>query len=388
MVTDSGRSVNMPAACTAAAGLIFCLWVLTTGGEALCVTDGCGIFRDFRLAGYSLWEAGAALFGSLALLSLLRLSTLALILSFAALLADAVLLGVMIFTAPCLNCLIVGALTAICYLCLLHGASRGKESGRSLLACAWTLLFLFNIGGLVREASHPWAVLAPEKPAAVNIWFSPSCPACRQVAAHYENLPGAAWHPVAEDPRDLHVIRAMDENLKKGMPLPEAIEKARAVVPAMPGQTPAARLAMLRPSMLLLQFRLWVNQAHVLAAGSGRLPLIEFSGLPSFLAAPARQDPHSAATPPVVRQPSPAAEDALSPSAGDSKEPALPSPQETQPGESPSLPEMPAAADPRPSGEDWQDFGVAGFCGGEKKEPCDGNPAPAAPQAISTDGML
>ena len=63
MVTDSGRSVNMPAACTAAAGLIFCLWVLTTGGEALCVTDGCGIFRDFRLAGYSLWEAGAALFG-------------------------------------------------------------------------------------------------------------------------------------------------------------------------------------------------------------------------------------------------------------------------------------------------------------------------------------
>ncbi len=370
MLTNSGRPANLAAICTGAAGLIFCLWVLTTGGEALCVTDGCSIFHDFRFAGYSLWEAGAALFSALTLLCVFKLTLLALLASGAALLADTFLLGVMLFTAPCLNCLIVGAFTAVCYLCILNGNRRGKESGRSLLACLWTLLFLFNIGGLVKDVSEPWAVISPAKPAPVNIWFSPSCPACLRLLEHFQSFPDAAWHPVAEDARDIHVIHAMMRNLEQGMPLPEAAEKAGAAIPAPFAEDPGTRLAMIRPSMLLLQFRLWINQAHVLEAGSGRLPLLEFAGMPSFLSgAPGKKPAAQAADGPAAQAP--------------------PLPDMT--GEGPAAGNAPVLQAPvpeaRPNGQDWSSFGVAGFCGGDKKEPCrDGEPEISG-QGIDIGGM-
>jgi hypothetical protein len=54
------------------AGLLFCLWVHLTGGESLCLTDGCTLFQDFRLAGFSLWQGGLVLFSLLLVLCLLR----------------------------------------------------------------------------------------------------------------------------------------------------------------------------------------------------------------------------------------------------------------------------------------------------------------------------
>ncbi|MBR3880681.1 MAG: hypothetical protein IKJ34_03690 [Mailhella sp.] len=81
-------------------GLLFCLWVMLSGGEALCLTDGCSLFQDFRLAGISLWQGGVVLFGLLLLTAVLRFSRLGLVLAGLALVADALLLGVMLFTAP------------------------------------------------------------------------------------------------------------------------------------------------------------------------------------------------------------------------------------------------------------------------------------------------
>ena len=66
------RPFPLVAAAVSLAGLLFCLWVFFTGGEALCLTDGCTLFQDFRLAGISLWQAGAFLFAVLLILSLLR----------------------------------------------------------------------------------------------------------------------------------------------------------------------------------------------------------------------------------------------------------------------------------------------------------------------------
>ncbi|MGN1038326.1 MAG: hypothetical protein ACI4P0_02905, partial [Mailhella sp.] len=63
------RSLPWPAAILSLAGLLFCLWVFMTGGQALCLTDGCTLFQDFSLAGISLWQAGAFLFSCLLALS-------------------------------------------------------------------------------------------------------------------------------------------------------------------------------------------------------------------------------------------------------------------------------------------------------------------------------
>jgi hypothetical protein len=98
--------------------------------------------------------------------------------------------------------------------------------------------------------------------------------------------------------------------------------------------------------MLLLQFRLWKNRAHVLAAGSDRLPFVEFKGLPSFLN-----------------------------------------------GEKKSVPPTPERGANSPAEVPGIDLGVAGFCGGEKKkEDCESNdstkmshPYPSGP--IDTSGM-
>ena len=53
----SPRPFSPAAAAASLAGLLFCLWVFLTGGRALCLTDGCTLFQDFRLAGISLWQA-------------------------------------------------------------------------------------------------------------------------------------------------------------------------------------------------------------------------------------------------------------------------------------------------------------------------------------------
>ena len=120
----------------------------------------------------------------------------------------------------------------------------------------------------------------------------------------------------------------MTERLKNGMPLAQAAAEARKAVPEAEAfeNDASFRLGLLEPSMLLLQFRLWRNHAHVLAAGSDRLPFVEFKGLPAFLA-----------------EPRPAPERGEKP---------------TPEADAPVLTDIPG-------------LGVAGFCDGESEIPCE-----------------
>ncbi|MBP3730591.1 MAG: hypothetical protein J6I40_03870 [Mailhella sp.] len=357
MTTIHPRSTPLLPAILSAAGIAFCSWVMMTGGDALCVTEGCSLFQDFRIAGYSLWEGGLVFFTLLLLLCLLRLSGVAALTAGAGLAADIILLSVMLFTAPCFNCLAAGALIALCYLALLHEAksSRTGKTGHSLLAAAWTVLFLFNVGGIIRDASVPWTPVTHDGSGDVQVWFSPSCPACQKLVLQYENIPGAAWYPVAEDAADLWVIKSMADELAKGVPLPEAAARAREAVPRPFVETPSNRMAMLRPGMLLLQLRLWINRAHVLSAGSSRLPFVEFKGLPAFLmpADPAAQEKQDAQ------------DEHTRTELGGTHHP-------EQNGQ--TIPELPG-------------LGVAGFCDGESPEPCQDDARPSAP-SIDTSGMF
>ena len=339
----SPRPFSPAAAAASLAGLLFCLWVFLTGGRALCLTDGCTLFQDFRLAGISLWQAGIVLFSVLLVLSLLRLSRAAFLLASLALAADTVLLGIMLFTAPCVNCLIVGSLIALSFL-TFRTAVQPVHRERSVLAVVWCVLLVVDLGGVVRDMADPWSPL-PAKDSSVQVYFSPSCRACRTLLSHADSLADAAWYPVPEDTRDIWIIADMAERLERGTPLEKAAEEARLAAPdpADFEKDASFRLGLLKPGMLLLQFRLWRNHAHVLAAGSDRLPFVEFRGLPAFLAETPAPDPAESA---------------------------------------------PRAADPS-AVPDIPGLGVAGFCGGESETPCEDIPTPPdAPSLIDTSGMV
>ena len=341
----STRPFSPAAAAASLAGLLFCLWVFFTGGKALCLTDGCALFQDFRLAGVSLWQAGIVLFSVLLALALLRFSRAAYLLAALALAADAVLLCVMVFTSHCLTCLLVGALIALNYL-ILRADNLPPRRERSTLAAVWLVLLVIDLGGVARDLADPWSPLpAPEQGSSVQVYFSPSCRACQTLIANSDRLADAAWYPVPEDARDVLIIADMADRLEKGESLEQAVQNARrnAPDPAAFEQSVASRLSLLKPSMLLLQFRLWRNHAHVLAAGSDRLPFVEFKGLPAFLA----------------------------------EEPTPEEPQERAPAAPPSdaLPDIPG-------------LGVAGFCGGGDDAPCEEPPSPPSSSGlIDTSGM-
>lgn len=337
MLDDRSNIPLLPAA-AAASGLLFCLWVAFTGGRELCVTDGCSLFQDFRIAGFSLWHGGAAFFASLLALCLLKWKKTARILAGTALAADTVLLAVMIFTAPCMNCLAAGSLIALCAWTLRRDACGMPRRSSPLLA-VWCALLICNAGGLAKELAGPWSPLPPSGDGSVRVWFSPSCPACRTLAEQSSDIGAARWHPVPEGPRDIWVIAEMTRRLKDGASLPEAISSAQAAVPP-PGEfdaLPGYRIGLLSPGMLLLQLRLWRNQAHVLASGSPRIPLVEFSGIPAFLQekpAPGKDPGHAAHESP------------------------------------PALPGLKAG----------------GFCSGEEDAPCDPGASPGG-SLIDTSGM-
>ncbi len=340
----SVRPFPLAAAAVCLVGLLFCLWVFFTGGKTLCLTDGCTLFQDFRLAGVSLWQAGAVLFAALLSLAALRLTRPAYLLASLALAADAVLLCVMVFTAPCVNCLIVGALIALSFLAF-RGAATPERKERSTLLALWTVLLIIDLGGVARDLAEPWSPLpATGEQASVQVYFSPSCRACQTLLSRADELENARWYPVPEDARDIWIIAAMNERLDKGIPLAKAVEEARRAAPdAEVFENDAGyRLGLLKPGMLLLQFRLWRNHAHVLAAGSDRLPFVEFMGLPSFLTE-------------------------------------APAPE----------PERRAEAAESDASFLLPDLNVAGFCDGESETPCEEGPTPpSSGNLIDTSGMM
>ena len=280
-------------------GLLFCLWVLNTGGKELCLTSGCTLFQDLRLAGISLWHAGTVLFGLLLLLCLIRFTRVARALALVAVLADTILLGIMLFTAPCVNCLIVGMLIALSCFSLCRSENR---SARPRLLMVWLIFLILDLGNAVHGLADPWSLTDNNDQASIQIYFSPSCRACQTLTTQSSHLENARWYPVPEDGRDIWIIHEMIRRMESGMSLAQAAEEARKAVPESPAfdQMQKYRLGLLHPEMLLLQFRLWKNHAHVLAAGSDRLPFIEFLGLPAALvpsAAPKEENNHQASTP-------------------------------------------------------------------------------------------
>lgn len=257
-------------------GAAFCAWSASGNELNLCFTAGCSLYQDVTIAGISLWWAGVGAFLFLGFLAVFGRPWFGIIAAGACLLADALLLLLMMLTAPCVACLAGAVLFALCYVTFRQTAARrGIDTGRSVLLYAWAVLFIINIGAVVRAETGTWAMLGPQD-ATVRVYFSPSCKACRETVTALSGRVNVAFYPVAENEADWASILAMKHAVNTGASMGEAI-----LAKAAPSQ---GFWADYTSDILLLRFRLLCNRAHVLSAGSQTLPFVEYQGMPSGLA--------------------------------------------------------------------------------------------------------
>lgn len=327
------------ALCISLLAAAFCIWSAFGNDVNFCVTAGCSLYQDFTLGGISLWWAGCGTFALLALLALLGAASLGRAVAGLALLGDAALLLLMALTAPCVSCLVVAVFFALGYMSFRHAearAGRGREprARRSLLLWVWAALFIVNVGAVARSQAALWPITENGDEASVRMFFSPSCPSCREGIALLSGHVDVAFYPLAENDNDIYKVANMRRLLDTGMNLAEALAQSLEV--ARP-----SGLAAWSPDLLWLRFRMLRNKAHVFSSGAQTVPFFEYRGLPAMLVKQNKsRAPQSQATPP----PAPAAPFSAAPPMTD-RPAAVPS----QPGADAALP-----LDPQ----------VAGQCGG------------------------
>ncbi|WP_022656285.1 hypothetical protein [uncultured Desulfovibrio sp.] len=266
--------------CIALLAAAFCIWSAFGNGVNFCVTAGCSLYQDFTVGGISLWWLGTGTFAVLALLALLGAAAPGRLLAGLALLGDICLLLLMALTAPCVSCLVVAVFFVLTYLGFRHaeqGQARGRgiQPRRSPLLLLWILLFTVNVGTVTRSQTAIWPIAEGDE-ATVRMFFSPSCPSCREGIDILSGHVDVAFYPLAENDSDVYRVAQMRRLLDTGMNLAEALGQSQNV-------PPARGFAALSPDLLWLRFRMLRNKAHVFSAGAQTVPFFEYHGLPSIL---------------------------------------------------------------------------------------------------------
>lgn len=284
------------------AGILFCLWVALSSSEADCLATGCALYKDIAIAGISLWYVGAVAFAFLFLCALLRKNSLAYFCVSCMLIADIALLALMAFTAPCTNCLIVAALFACTFLFFrqsvkkIDTASHSNDAGPfhiSWIFCIWGLFFFSNGLALVNEQMEAWIIHGrPDAP--MRIYFSPSCPSCRQAISTFAPLDAqVAFLPVAEDEADVYAIATIKNQLAKGESFFIAFRHATQINTAQPDLSFA--------DYIELQWHLLRNKVRFYASDSPVLPLIQMHGMPKGnIISPSQHSAHFSTTVPLT----------------------------------------------------------------------------------------
>ena len=327
-------------------GLVWCGYVaFPTANPAPCVTSGCALFRDSKFAGISLWWVGGAYFFLLTVLCLKGSRSVARILAMLALFADAILLVIMLLTAPCFECLVVAAIMALCYYSLKptqDGWFAGVEVSPSLLLPVWFGLFLGNSVLAVNE-QFPLQPIGNVRNAEVRIYFAPSCRACREAVS---SPLGATMelYPVLEREEDFDSFLRLIAMLKDNVPLNEAI--MRSINEAEP--VPSVSLY----ERMVLTVQLLRNKAALLRQGIHGLPLIQANGWkvekPSASGGQAgssgRSRANAATPPPQPRNPEVPQVPPLSETPPEGSAAGFTAPDHLQPGNGTALPDF--LADP------------------------------------------
>lgn len=283
MFSSSQRlSVSWLCICLASIGAAYCTFQVLptlaplTGGAPLaveipCPGAGCSLFQDFAVYGISLWWAGVAYFLSMMLFCLKRAHGFALFMATAALLADAVLIIIMLLTAACVACLGGAAIVGLLFLALRsHMTARVLPApGPSFVFLVWCGLFIAAVASAATEFVEPWDI-ADSGDQNRRIYFSPSCPACRDAITVFAG--NAAFIPVAEKDSDYAAIRVMHEEIQKGSTIAEALRASD-----------TAKGEPFSLETVIFRLKLLRNKAEVLKLGFDKLPLIMINGIPHDL---------------------------------------------------------------------------------------------------------
>lgn len=259
--------------CTALIGAAYCgIQAVPTPVEVPCPGTGCLLFQDFAVYGVSLWWAGVVYFAFMTIICLRRAHGASLFLAGLALVADAALLVVMLFTAPCIACLGAAFFMGVLFFVLRrHIHSNAMPAPRpSILFLAWSGLFIGVFVSAGSEQMDPWYMVGSPNMER-RIYFSPSCPACRDAASVFAD--NAAFVPVAERDSDYAAIRHMRDAIANGKSFVEALRETENI----------AESSVFSLDEALLHLRLLRNKAEVLHLGFDKLPLIMINGMPQSL---------------------------------------------------------------------------------------------------------
>ena len=221
-------------------GMLFCIWTALGNEVAFCVTAGCSLYQDLVIGGLSMWWIGTAAFGVLACLALLGAVPAGHFLAGLTLLGDIFLLLLMALTSPCVSCLVVACFFALTYWLFrraLHRDDRRPQE-RSLLLCAWLVLFVVNAGQVVRMQGEVWSISENSDQATVRMFFSPSCSACREGIGILSGSVDVAFCPVAENDADVARVERMLLLLEEGKTLKEAVAACQNVEEPAPAAQP------------------------------------------------------------------------------------------------------------------------------------------------------
>lgn len=280
------RSQFIPVAALvfSAIGFVYCIIMsFGLGADTLCTSSGCAIVEDFRVFGISPWWAATLIFAAMTAMCFFRMRLGARFVVSFFLVGDCIFLAIMFFVAPCTSCLIAGLIIFCAWLALRIDRSvliTARRVMAGALSATWVVLFLLNLGYAANEAIPAWKIQSPAaENSKINIFFSPSCPACREAIVLFSDR--AVFYPVAENEPNYLVIADLARRVQEGQS-PAAALEAILAEQAAGGYTP--------PVLSLWQamgnkIKIMRNQAAVTRHGHRALPVLMFEGLPTGWAA-------------------------------------------------------------------------------------------------------
>lgn len=253
--------------------------------ESVC-TDGCSIFSSFTIMGVSLWWFSAFFFMFVLILSLFGFAYLIRILTAIALTLDIFLLFIMLNTSLCMLCICAGILVACSYYVVRYENRRPLAPyPKTFLLSVWCILFVLLLGSGINANQQGISFAKVENPS-TNIFFSPSCPACKKILLSEAGNENIAWFPVEENENDIWRILFMQERINAGDTVYQALIKAEENKP----EEKAELKDMLSLKYFVMQYNVWKNTA-VVKRRTSAVPYIEVFGVPKEFSKPIKLEP-------------------------------------------------------------------------------------------------
>lgn len=256
--------------------LFFCVWNILSFTEDFCFsTTSCQLFAEFAIMGISFWWFGAFFFTVTLFLALFGLIYFGKLFTGFGVFIDFILLCIMFYTMPCLNCLVIGFCVAGTYYAFcFEGQRKGMPWPRPLILFPWGIVYIMIVGNIFMSYAKPWALVVGED-VSIHAYFSTSCSACASLITSDGDRKDISWYPVQESDEDVWKVKRLQEELAKGIPFKVAYQNI------LLSQLDTDIRDIFSLSHWVLQFNLWKNAGYVAKSGGQVLPLVEFHGTPS-----------------------------------------------------------------------------------------------------------